>query len=118
MHSSFRFENYDHIFQCYTIEVFITFPLVTIIHKLKLMKSLALRVIELGEFNIRYVAQAAMKSQVLLDFIVEFIVVTEDAEREAKEYKIEWTMNMDDSSSIQGNSSGILFKSLHGDVIK
>lgn len=58
-------------------------------HKPNLAGHLVMWATKLRAFNIRYVPQTVMKSQVIADFIVEFSVALKDAEKEAEVYKLE-----------------------------
>lgn len=60
-----------------------TYPLQAILYKPNLAGSLALWATELGAFNLKYVPQTTMKSQVIVNFIVEFSVASEKAGKKA-----------------------------------
>ena len=61
-----------HYFQSHKITVPSSFPLGNILHNQEVTGRIAKWVVELGEFDLHFTAQTAIKSQVLADFVVEW----------------------------------------------
>ena len=59
-------------FQAHTIEVLTDQPMKQVLHKPESLGRLVKWAIELSEFDIRYKPRAAIKGQILVDFIAEF----------------------------------------------
>ena len=75
---------------------------------------MALWAIELSEFDIRYHPRAAIKGQVVADFIAEF---TPDEDKGAEESSL-WSIYTDGSSNRLIGGAGIVLLSPEGDVIE
>lgn len=60
-----------HYFHLHKIIVPSSFPLRSILHNKEATSRIAMWAVELGEFDIHFVAQTTIKSQALADFIVE-----------------------------------------------
>ena len=58
--------------QAHTVEVPTEYPIKQILHKPETSRRLMKWAIELNEFDIRYKPRAAVKGQILADFIIEF----------------------------------------------
>ena len=70
--------------------------------------------IELSEFDIKYCPRAAIKGQIVADFIVEF---TRDEDKGAEESP-QWSIYTDGSSNRRAGGAGIVLLSLEGDRIE
>ena len=70
--------------------------------------------IELGQFNIKYQPQVAIKAQVLADFIAEF-TYTEDEEEPLKRKQ---TVQTDRSAIKKAKGEGVIFISPVGETLK
>ena len=82
-------------FQAYMVIVLIDKPLRQAMSNLEAVGRMTLWVIELSEFNVKYRPRTAIKGQVVVDFIVEFINVESQG---AEEYP-QWSIHTDGSSS-------------------
>ncbi|XP_075649739.1 uncharacterized protein LOC142620222 [Castanea sativa] len=76
-------------------------------------RRMALWAIELSEFDIQYRPRAAIKGQVVADFIAEFT----NAEGQGAEYP-QWNVYTDGSSNRQAGEAGVVLQSLEGDEIE
>lgn len=65
-------------FESHTIEMVTTFLLQIVLNKLDLAGQMALWATKLGAFDIKYIPQTTMKSQVIVDFLAEFAVSIEE----------------------------------------
>ena len=61
-----------HYFQAHPIAVYIEFPLKNIFSKVDLSGRLSKWAIKLGQSDIKFLPKAAIKGQVLADFVAEF----------------------------------------------
>ena len=111
-------------FQCHPIIVLTTFPLNTILHKPELPGRLTKWAVELNEFNITFLPQTAIKSQVLVDFIVDF---TPNIHEQAKKELFcmtegaqlgMWTLHVDGLRNFKGCGLGMVLTYLDGDVLE
>ena len=75
---------------------------------------MALLVIELSKFDIRYYPRTAIKGQVVADFIAEFI----NMEDQGAEEHTQWSIHMDRSSNRQAGRASVVLHSLEGDKIE
>ncbi|XP_075654776.1 uncharacterized protein LOC142624939 [Castanea sativa] len=75
---------------------------------------MALWVIELSEFDIRYQPQAAVKRQILVDFITEFTIMKDQG---AEETQI-WRIYADGSSTKHAGGAGVILHTSEGDKIE
>ena len=63
---------------------------------------------ELCPFSLEFASRTTIKSQALVDFIVEWTDLSASASPESNEY---WTMYFDGSLTIDGAGAGVLFVS-------
>ena len=82
--------------------------------RLECFRRLTKWVIELGEYDIDFQPQQAIKGQALADFIVE---CTHEGESWSEEIK-EWNMLMDGASNSQGSGAGVVLISPKGDILE
>ncbi|XP_072146349.1 uncharacterized protein [Setaria viridis] len=71
--------------------------------------------VELAVHDITFIPRTSIKSQILYDFVAEWIEIQTPAPKEELEYL---SMYFDGSLKIEGGSAGILFISPKGDVLK
>uniref|UniRef100_A0A803PDR9 Integrase catalytic domain-containing protein n=1 Tax=Cannabis sativa TaxID=3483 RepID=A0A803PDR9_CANSA len=110
-------------FQCHQIIVVSGYLLRSILHKPELSERLTKWAIELSEYDIVYQPITLIKSQVLANFIADFISTAKDqADKELlclnAESKLKWTLSIDGSSNFRGSGLGIVLTSPEGDVIQ
>ncbi|XP_075661771.1 uncharacterized protein LOC142631485 [Castanea sativa] len=101
-------------FQAHTINVLTDKPLQRAMSSPKATGRMALWAIELSEFNIRCQPQAAMKGQILADFIAEFTVIKD---QEAEETPI-WRVHTDGSSNKHARGVRVVLHTPEGDRIE
>ncbi|XP_075654666.1 uncharacterized protein LOC142624801 [Castanea sativa] len=77
-------------------------------------RRMALWVIELSEFDVKYRPRTAIKGQVVVDFIAEF---TSMEGQGAKEHP-QWSVHTDESSNGQASEVGVVLYSPEGDEIE
>ena len=101
-------------FQAHTVEVPTEYPMKQILHKLETFRRLMKWAIELSEFDIRYKPRAAVKGQILADFIIEFTPAqTTEATQLAPDLPI-WKLSVDGAANAQGSSAGLILTSPDG----
>ena len=101
-------------FQVHTVNVLTDKPLRRAVNNPEAAGRLALWAIELSEFDIRYCPRAAIKGQVVADFIAEF---THDEDKGAEESPL-WSIYTDGSSNKLTGGAGIVLLSPEGDAIE
>jgi len=84
-------------FQAYTIVVLMDKPLRRATSSPEAAGRIALWVVELSEFDIRYRPRTAIKGQVVVDFIVKFTLM----EGQGAEEVPQWSVHTDGSSNKQ-----------------
>ena len=101
-------------FQAHTIEVPTEYPMKQVLHKPETSGRLMKWAIELSEFDIRYKPKAAIKGQVLADFVMEF-TSTEPAENAQTMTDLPiWKLSVDEASNAQGSGAGLILTSPEG----
>jgi hypothetical protein len=71
--------------------------------------------VELGEFDLEFCPQQAIKSQILADFVFEWMETQQPPSAEKPEH---WKMYFDGSLNLEGAGAGVLFISPQGDHLK
>src|SRR3954471_19776870 len=102
-------------FQAHAIRVMTDLPLEK--HLTKLEKSGRMRTwgVELGEFALEYVPRAAMKSQVLVDFVVECTIPPPTEELPPPPMELgPWVAFVDGSACEAGSGAGVVLESPEG----
>lgn len=92
-----------------------TYPLRAILHSPNMWGRLTKWAVELSEFDIEYRAWTSLKSQVLVDFIVE---LTPDIPQSEDEPEETWTLMVDGASNVKGSSVEVYLKSSHEEIIE
>ena len=72
-----------HYFQAHSITVYTKFPLKNILSKVDLFGWLSKWVVELGQLDIKFLPRAAIKWQVLVNFVAEFFLRTVSLEQDS-----------------------------------
>ena len=101
-------------FQAHMVIVLANKPLRWAMSNPDAVRWMALWAIELSEFDIQYHPWTAIKGQIVVDFIVEFINMED---QEAEEYP-QWSIHTDESSNRQAGRAGIVLHSLERDKIE
>src|SRR5881394_218206 len=101
-----------HYFQAHHITVVTSFPIGEILHNRDTTGWIAKWAVELGSFELTFQPRTAIKSQALINFIVEWTEVQTPAISEKLEY---WTMYFDGSLMIEGAGAGIVLISPTGE---
>ena len=104
-----------HYFQAHPISMVTSFPIGEILHNRDATGRIAKWAVEIGSFELTFQPRMAIKSQALVDFIVEWTEVQTPAITEKLEY---WTMYFDDSLMIEGMGAGIVLISPTGERLK
>ena len=98
-------------FQGHTVEVPTKYPMKQILHKPETFGRLIKWAIELSEFDIRYKPRAALKGQILADFIMEFTPAeSTEATQLTSDLPI-WRLSVDGAANAQGSGSGLILTS-------
>ena len=111
-------------FQCHPIIVLTTFPLKTVLHKPELTGRLVKWAVELSEFDITFQPWTTIKSQVLVNFVVNFTPnIHEQVEKElicmTKGAQLRMlTLYVDGLSNFKGCRLGMVLISPDGDVLE
>ncbi|PKA67159.1 hypothetical protein AXF42_Ash004651 [Apostasia shenzhenica] len=98
-------------FQSHTIQVVTDQPLLKILHTLEVLGRLLKWSSELGEYDIKYVPQTAIKAQALADFVAE-LSTSEPSPTKSK--VTPWSLHVDGASGSQSQGDGILLTSPMG----
>src|SRR5438105_12189169 len=101
-----------HYFQAHPIMVVISFPIGEILHNRDATGRIAKWAVELGSFELTFQRRTAIKSQALVDFIIEWTEVQTPAITEKLEY---WMMYFDGSLMMEGAGAGIMLISPTGE---
>ncbi|XP_075642006.1 uncharacterized protein LOC142613516 [Castanea sativa] len=101
-------------FEAHTINILTDKPLRRAINSPEAVRQMALWVIELSEFDIRYQSRSAVKGQVLADFLTEFTIIKD---QRAKDTSI-WRIYMDESSNKHTGGAGVVLHTPKGDKIE
>ena len=70
--------------------------------------------IELSAFDIEYKPRTTIKSQILADFVADWIETVENTNTLESEY---WTLHFDGSKALGGSGAGVVLKSPQGDKL-
>ena len=101
-------------FQAHTIEVPTEYPMKQVVHKPETSGRLMKWAIELSEFDIRYKTKAAIKGQVLADFVIEFTSAEVAENTQAPTDLPIWKLSVDGATNAQGSRAGLILTSPEG----
>jgi hypothetical protein len=104
-----------HYFQAHKIVVPSSFPLGEIIHNRDANGRIVKWSVELGEFEIEFCPRQVIKSQILADFVSEWIEIQMPPPKEQPEH---WIMYFDDALNLKGVGAGVLLISPQGEQLK
>ncbi|XP_055961040.1 uncharacterized protein LOC126672772 [Mercurialis annua] len=72
--------------------------------------------VQLGGYDIRYEPRPALKAQVLADFIAE--TTASDQPEEPDEQLLQWVLEVDGASNLEGSGAGVVLKGPHGVTLR
>ncbi|XP_050217725.1 uncharacterized protein LOC126668580 [Mercurialis annua] len=72
--------------------------------------------VQLGGYDIRYEPRPALKAQVLADFIAE--TTASDQPEEPDEQLLQWVLEVDGASNLEGSGAGVVLKGPHGVILR
>ena len=101
-------------FQAHTIVILMDKPLKRAMSSPKVAGRMALWVVELSEFDIRYCPRTAIKGQVVAGFTTEFTLM----KGLGAKVVLQWNVHTDRSSNKQAGGTGVIFHTLEGDKIE
>jgi ribonuclease HI len=104
-----------HYFDDHKVIVVTGFPIGDILHNKESIGRIAKWACELGAHDIEFRPLTALKSQTLVDFVLEW---TEHQVMESPEVAELWRMYFDGSLKLQGVGAGILFIAPRGEKLK
>jgi ribonuclease HI/transposase InsO family protein len=104
-----------HYFDDHKVIVFTGFPIGDILHNKEAFGRITKWACELGAHDIEFRPRTAIKTQTLVDFILEWI---EHQVPESPEVAEVWRMYIDGSLKLQEVGAGILFIALGGEQLK
>jgi hypothetical protein len=71
--------------------------------------------VEIGQYDIEFVPRRVIKSQSIIDFIVEW---TDSGLRGVDELPDHWVIYFDGSYTLKGVGAGVMLTPLKGDILK
>jgi hypothetical protein len=101
-----------HYFQAHKIMIPSSSPLGEIIRNRDANSRIIKWSVELGEFDIEFCLRQAIKSQILADFVSEWIEIQMPPPREWPEH---WIMYFDGALNLEGTGAGVLLISPQGE---
>jgi hypothetical protein len=104
-----------HYFDDHKVIVVTGFPIWDILHNKEAIGRIAKWACELGAHDIEFWPRTAIKTQALVDFILEW---TEHQVPDSPEVTEMWRMYFDGSLKLQGAGAGILFTAPRGEQLK
>jgi ribonuclease HI len=104
-----------HYFQEYSVSVITDYPLGDILRNQDATGRISKWAVELGTLNIDFKPRTAIKSQALVDFMVEW---RENQLPTPTERPMHWVMYFDDSLKLEGAGAGVLLISPTGEKLK
>ena len=95
-----------HYFKSHKIIVVTDFPLRDILHNRDATGRISKWAVELGALNVNFIPRKAIKSQALVDFVVEWTEIQQPMSDTILDH---WKMYFDGSLKLGGAGAGILF---------
>src|SRR5512141_319553 len=105
-----------HYFQAHRVTVVSSFPLGEVVRNKDVVGRIAKWVVELSQFNVRFVPRTAIKSQVLADFVADWTMPDNRSDNQIDNET--WTMALDSALNSQGAGEGFILTSPSGDQFK
>jgi hypothetical protein len=104
-----------HYFLVHTVQVVSDRPLARVLQSKETMGQIAQWTVEVGQYDIEFVPRRAIKSQALIDFIVEWM----DSDVRGIDYLLDhWVMYFDESYTLKGASVGVVLIPPEGGMLK
>jgi hypothetical protein len=104
-----------HYFLAYTVRVVSDRPLAHVLQSKEATGRIAQWVVEIGQYDVEFVPQRAIKSQALADFITEW---TDSDVRGIGDLPDHWVMYFDGSYTLKGAGAGVVLIPPEGDMLK
>jgi hypothetical protein len=104
-----------HYFQSHKIKVVFSFPLGEILRSRDTTGCIVKWSVELAEFELEFCPRLAIKSQILADFVSEWIETSQPPPTEKPEH---WKMCFYGSLNLEGVGAGMFFISLQSNHLK
>jgi len=104
-----------HYFKTYQVTVVTEYPLGDILRNKEANGCIIKWVVELDTYSIDFRGWQTIKSQVLVDFIVEWTDMQAPVSVDRPEH---WVMYVDGSLNLEGARAGVLFLSPFGDKLQ
>ncbi|GAV57613.1 hypothetical protein CFOL_v3_01150 [Cephalotus follicularis] len=105
-------------FQTHTIKVLSDQPLGQVLEEPDLSRRPIKWSVELGEYDVKFEARPAIKSQVLADFVEDHTLTECMEEDTSEEKKGLWKLSVDGSSCVSGSGAGLVLTSPYGWTIE
>nr|AAX95475.1 Integrase core domain, putative [Oryza sativa Japonica Group]AAX95813.1 retrotransposon protein, putative, unclassified [Oryza sativa Japonica Group]ABA93060.1 retrotransposon protein, putative, unclassified [Oryza sativa Japonica Group] len=99
-----------------TVTAVSSFPLGEVVRNKDVVGRIAKWVLELSQFNVHFVPQIAIKSQVLADFVADWTMPENKSDSQTDSET--WTMAFDGALNSQGPGAGSILTSPSGDQFK
>ena len=103
-----------HYFHAHTVYVLTKYPLQALLRRSHFTGRIAKWGMRLGFFDIRYKQRSSTKGQVLVDFIVKFTLLVDDAHRVCQVLVWPWKIYLNGAANAQGAEIGIVLESPKG----
>jgi hypothetical protein len=104
-----------HYFLAHTVQVVSDRPLVHVLQSKEATRWIAQWAVEIGQYDIEFIPQRAIKSQALMDFIAKS---TDSSLRGIDELPDHWMMYFDRSYTLKGVGAGVVLIPREGDILK
>jgi hypothetical protein len=105
-----------HYFQAHRVTVVSFIPLGEVVRNKDVVGCIAKWIVELSQFDVRFVPRTAIMSQVLADFVADWTIPDNRSNNQVD--KETWTMAFDDALNSQGAGAGFILTSPSGDQFK
>nr|AAP53313.2 transposon protein, putative, unclassified [Oryza sativa Japonica Group] len=116
MKSPTRLKELRHYFEAHRVTVVSSFPLGEVVRNKDVVGRIAKWVVELSQFDVRFVPRTAIKSQVLADFVADWTMPDNRSDNQVDNET--WTMAFDGALNNQGAGAGFILTSPSGDQFK
>jgi hypothetical protein len=104
-----------HYFLAHTVRVMSNQPLAWVLQGKEATGQIAQWAVEISQYDVEFIPRQAIKSQALMDFIVEW---TDSGLRGIDELPDHWVMYFDGSYTLKGAGVGVVLIPPEGEAIK